>query len=75
MMSMTIVNSVLGSVNGDIMNVVMTCQMFNEINNVMIILTTHNRDMYKPHWTNQIRTDSGLPRKYYVLKFIIVWNW
>lgn len=48
-MSMTIVNSVLGSVNGDMMNVVITCQMSNEINNVITILTQHRSDMYRPH--------------------------
>jgi len=48
-MSMTIVNSVLGSVKGDMINFVITCQMSNEINNVIMILTQNNSDMYKPH--------------------------
>lgn len=46
---MTIVNSVLGSVNGDMINFVMTCHMSNEINNVIIIFTHSNNDRYKPH--------------------------
>lgn len=62
-MSMTIVNSVLGSVNGDIINFVITRQISNEINNVMTTLTQNKSDMYKPHWINQIRTDSGFPKK------------
>lgn len=48
-MSITIVNSVLGSVKGDIINFVITCQMSNEINKVIIILTQHKSDMYNPH--------------------------
>lgn len=48
-MSMTIVNSVLGSVNGDMINFVMTCQMCNDINNVIAILTHINSIIYKPH--------------------------
>ena len=63
MISMTIVNSVLGSVNGDMINLVITCQMSNEINNVIIILTQHKSDKYKPHWINQILIDSGFPEK------------
>lgn len=62
-MSITIVNSVLGSVNGDMINFVITCQKSNVINNVITILTQHNSDMYKPHWINQILTDSGFPKK------------
>lgn len=46
---MTIVNSVLGSVNGDMINFVITCQISNEINNVIIIFTHSNNDRYKPH--------------------------
>lgn len=49
MMSMTIVNSVLGSVKGEIINFVSTSQMSNEINNVIIILTQHKSDKYRPH--------------------------
>jgi len=48
-MSMTIVSSVLGSVNGDMINFVITCQMSSEINNVITILTQHKSDIYKPH--------------------------
>lgn len=48
-MNITIVNSVLGSVKGDMINFVITFQMFNEINNVIIILTQHKSDIYKPH--------------------------
>lgn len=48
-MSMTIVNSVLGSVKGDIINFVITRHMSNEINNVIKILTQHKSDIYKPH--------------------------
>lgn len=48
-MSITIVNSVLASVNGDIINFVITCHMSNEINNVITSLTQHRSDMYKPH--------------------------
>jgi len=49
MISITIVNSVLGSVNGDMINFVITRQMSNEINNVITILTQHKSDKYKPH--------------------------
>lgn len=49
MISMTIVNSVLGSVKGDMMNFVITRQMSNEINNVITTLTQHKSDKYKPH--------------------------
>lgn len=48
-MSMTIVNSVLGSVKGDIINFVITRHMSNDINNVITILTQHKSDIYKPH--------------------------
>lgn len=48
-MNITIVNSVLGSVKGDMINFVITFQMFNEINNVIIILTQHKSAIYKPH--------------------------
>lgn len=43
------VNSVLGSVKGDNINVVITRQISNEINKVIIILTQHRSNKYKPH--------------------------
>lgn len=69
MISITIVNSVLGSVNGDMINVVITRQMSNEINNVITILTQHKSDKYKPHCINQILNDSGFPEKKLPSKF------
>lgn len=49
MMNMTIVNSVLGSVKGDIINFVSISQMSKEINNVITIFTQHKSDKYKLH--------------------------
>lgn len=48
-MSITMVNSVLGSVKGDKINVVITRQISKEINKVITILTQHRSNKYKPH--------------------------